>query len=443
MGGSINDLLKCDQNTLRKGILELFGLMVGFFVFGVLAARRKRQEAFGSLWAQRNYNFERKKMATPAGFKTLLECPYNKAHRVQATAMARHLFKCRKMHPNMEFATCPFNHAHRVPEPELKMHTAQCEDRANFDMYKYCITTAAATHTSTEAQEPELIFNTEDPINARPVQDDEEECWDDLRVPAYNPAEYCEKAKIIRKATLMTPAEKRAFYEKENERHKILDVKIKREQGIESDSDSERRRRKRSRSRSPVRPSRRRSPSDSGRRRRSRSNSRFRRSPSPVRPRRRSPSISPPAARARNSRSNSRKSRSTTPVRDRFRQRSRSRSRSAGRFRRHRPSSRSRSRSAERFRRRRPSPFVERRSRYEDYIRVDREKLVTERATAEAPRYGARYHLYDTYDRPSVSYGSASSRYDAYARFRDSYRDRRPARRDSDDEQVYRRDFRD
>lgn len=384
-------------------------------------------------------------VATPAGFKTLLECPYNKAHRVQATAMARHLFKCRKMHPDKKFATCPFNHAHLVPEPELKMHTAQCEDRANFDMYKYCITTAAATHTSTEAQEPELIFNTEDPINAKPVQDDDDECWDDLRIPAYNPAEYCEKAKIIRKATLMTPAEKRAFYEKENERHKVLDVKIKREQGIDSDSDSsERRRRRRNRSRSPrgsrspVR--RRRSPSKSPvRRRRSRSNSRFRKSPSPVRPRRRSPSASPPPARSRRSRSNSRKSRSDSPDLRNRRFRSRSRSRSPNRFRRHRPSSRSRSRSAERFRRRRPSPYAERRSRYEDYIRVDREKLVTERANGDAFRYGHRHQLYDTYDRPGTSYGGR--RYDTFDR--DHYRDRRPARRDSDDEQVYRRDFRD
>lgn len=399
-------------------------------------------------------------MATPAGFKTLLECPYNKAHRVQATAMARHLFKCRKMHPDKKFATCPFNHAHLVPEPELKMHTAQCEDRANFDMYKYCITTAAATHTSTEAQEPELIFNTEDPINAKPVQDDDDECWDDLRIPAYNPAEYCKQAKIIRKATLMTPAEKRAFYEKENERHKVLDVKIKREQGIDSDSDtSERRRRRQRRSRSksksprvtrspvrrrrsptksPVRP--RRSPSKSPvRRRRSRSNSRFRRSPSPVRPRRRSPSASPPPARSRRSRSNSRKSRSDSPDL-RNRRRSRSRSRSVNRFRRHRPSSRSRSRSAERFRRRRPSPYAERRSRYEDYIRVDREKLVTERANGDSHRYGPRHQLYDTYDRPGTSYGGR--RYETFDRD-PHYRDRRPARRDSDDEQVYRRDFRD
>lgn len=116
------------------------------------------------------------------------------------------------------------------------------------------------------------------------------------------------------------------------------------------------------------------------------------------------------------------------------RSRSRSRSRSVNRFRRHRPSSRSRSRSAERFRRRRPSPYAERRRRYEDYIRVDREKLVTERANADAPRYGMRYQLYDTYDRPEPSY-----RYNTIER----YRDRRPVRRDSDDDQVYRRDFRD
>ncbi|EAT38369.1 AAEL009728-PA [Aedes aegypti] len=195
-------------------------------------------------------------MATPMGYGTLLECPYNKSHRVQATAMARHLFKCRKMHPNIEFVTCPFNHAHKVAEPELKMHTATCEDRANFDMYKYCITTAAATHTSSEAQEPELVYNTEDPIAPQKVHDDDDECWDDLRIPAYNPQEYCAQAKIIRKATLKTPAEKRAFYEQEMKRHKELEIKIKQEKGedIDEPSSSSSRngdRKRRSRSRSP------------------------------------------------------------------------------------------------------------------------------------------------------------------------------------------------
>ncbi|XP_053690765.1 gametocyte-specific factor 1 homolog [Sabethes cyaneus] len=173
-------------------------------------------------------------MSAPVGYGLLLECPYNKAHRVRPTAMARPLFKCCKIYPDTQFVICPFNHAHRIAESELKMHTATCEDRANFHLYKYCLTTAAATATygTTEAlQEPELIYNNEDPIGPRKVRgnSDDDECWDDLRFPAYNPQEYCANAKIIRKATRKTPAEKRKFYEEETQRHQELDAKIKRE----------------------------------------------------------------------------------------------------------------------------------------------------------------------------------------------------------------------
>ncbi|KXJ77470.1 serine/arginine repetitive matrix protein 5 [Aedes albopictus] len=381
-------------------------------------------------------------MATPMGYGTLLECPYNKSHRVQATAMARHLFKCRKMHPNIEFVTCPFNHAHKVAEPELKMHTATCEDRANFDMYKYCITTAAATHTSSEAQEPELIYNQEDPIAPQKVHDDDDECWDDLRIPAYNPQEYCAQAKIIRKATLKTPAEKRAFYEQEMKRHKELDVKIKQEKGEDIDeprsSNGDRRRRSRSRS-PPIRSRRRsrsplafreRSPLESQRppRRRSRSSSRgSRRS---IKRRSPSPSI---AARSRRSRSNSRKSRSLSPLRDRKRRRSPSVERP--RFLRASPPLVERPRL-----RRSPSPEIRRVvPRYSEYDRyMDRERY-------------ARY-AYDRYDYPPTR----PERYDAYVRYPHyDYSSRYPVRmerdtrraispRDRDDEEhIYRRDFRD
>lgn len=342
------------------------------------------------------------------GYGTLLECPYNKSHRVQATAMARHLFKCRKMYPNTEFVTCPFNHAHKVAEPELKMHAATCEDRANFDMYKYCITTAAATHQSA-TQEPELIYNDEDPIAPQKVHDDDDECWDDLRIPAYNPADYCSQAKIIRKATLMTPTEKRTFYEQEGKRHRELEVKIKQEKGedIEPSSSNEEHRR-RTRSRSPVR---------SRRRSRSPLYMRRRRSPSPRRPyrsssrgsrsnKRRSPS--PLVVRSRRSRSNSRKSRSLSPVRDR---------------------KRGRSRSPERLRSRRsPSP--------------DPRRLAALRSA---------YDRLDERDRYSRPYYEYPSRYDGYARVpqyhylpsRDPPRYEYDPRDRDDEEYIYRRDFRD
>lgn len=354
------------------------------------------------------------------GYGTLLECPYNKSHRVQATAMARHLFKCRKMHPNTEFVTCPFNHAHKVAAPELKMHTATCDDRANFDMYKYCITTAAATHQSSEAQEPELIYNQEDPVGPQKVQADDDECWDDLRIPAYNPEEYCSQAKIIRKATLMTPAEKRTFYENEMKRHRDLDVKIKLEKGedIEPTTSRNEEHKKRPRSRSPVRSRKRsRSPLVVTRhrspvaRRRSRSTSRgarVQKRPSPA------PLV---VARSRRSRSNSRKSRSLSPIRDRKRRRSRS---------------------IERRRvMRSPSPLP-------DY----------RRAAAVRSAYD-RYEERDRYSRPYYDY-TPTPRYEAYVRYpqldyppsralppRNERESRRGISRDRDDEEfIYRRDFR-
>ncbi|XP_065077458.1 protein SON-like [Ochlerotatus camptorhynchus] len=360
-------------------------------------------------------------MASIMGYGTLLECPYNKSHRVQATAMARHLFKCRKMHPNTEFVTCPFNHAHKVAEPELKMHTATCDDRANFDMYKYCITTAAATHQSSESQEPELIYNQEDPIGPQKVRDEDDECWDDLRIPAYNPEQYCSQAKIIRKATLMTPAEKRTFYEQEMKRHRELDVKIKQEKGedIEPTTSSNGGHKKRQRSRSPVRSRKRsrsplvvarhRSPVAALPRRRSRSSSRGsrshkRRSPSPF-----------VVARSRQSRSNSRKSRSLSPIRDRKRRR---------------------------------SPSVDRRR-----IRRSPSPLPDHRRAAAVRSAYEQYEERNRYSRPYYDY---TPRYDAYVRYPQfdyppsrapprAERDSRPIiSRDRDDEEfIYRRDFRD
>ncbi|XP_058445413.1 gametocyte-specific factor 1 homolog [Malaya genurostris] len=325
-------------------------------------------------------------MATPVGYGHLLECPYNKSHRVQATAMARHLLKCRKMYPDTQFVTCPFNHAHKIAEPELKMHTATCEDRANFDMYKYCITTAASTQAG-EPPEPELIYNNEDPIAPKKVQDDDDECWDDLRIPAYNPQEYCATAKIIRKATLKTPAEKRVFYEQETQRHKELDIKIKQEIKDNGSSSS------RSRSRSTSRSRR-------FRTRRSRS-------------RRRSPSFT----RSRRSRSNSRKSLSPSPERERRRTRSRSVERRSNR-------------------RRSPSPDYRRQR-----MALDRYERQYDRS--EYHHYPSRY---DSYSRPH-EYDRYPPRYDRHTLASSYERERRFGRRDSrdleDEEHIYRRDLRD
>lgn len=176
---------------------------------------------------------------TPPGYNELLQCPYEKAHRIQAHAMSKHLFKCRKNHPNQKFVSCPFNESHRVAALELKLHAQNCEDRASFETYKYYITTGAKEK---DMKEPELVYNNSPPKDLykkyrdktsdeepEPEQKssllDDDECWDDMNAPAYNPQKYCETAKVIRKATLKTPSEKKAFYE--SERLRLEDLKLK------------------------------------------------------------------------------------------------------------------------------------------------------------------------------------------------------------------------
>lgn len=190
------------------------------------------------------------KMSTPAGYGELIQCPYEKAHRIQAHAMSKHLFKCRKNHPNQKLVSCPFNESHRVNEKELKLHVQSCEDRASFETYKYCIASKSAN--APENNPPELVYNNSPPKDPFKVgrysqsrkdedddenwddekeqklpvaNDEEDECWDDMNVPAYNPQKYCEQAKVIRKATLKAPAEKKAFYEAERLRLQNLRLK--------------------------------------------------------------------------------------------------------------------------------------------------------------------------------------------------------------------------
>ncbi|XP_038105821.1 gametocyte-specific factor 1 homolog [Culex quinquefasciatus] len=149
----------------------------------------------------------------------LLFCPYNRAHRIRPDAMPKHLYKCRRNHPKTRLVICPFNTIHHVSGPELNAHIAECPDRAAFELYKYCITDGSRQSHTPTAQEPELIYNNEPPRQAtgRSLQDDDE-CWDESAVPAYNPHAYCKSANVIRKATNMKKSQKREFYQAERER---------------------------------------------------------------------------------------------------------------------------------------------------------------------------------------------------------------------------------
>lgn len=53
----------------------------------------------------------------------LLECPYDKSHRILKHRMQIHLRKCGRnhVHPKEDLVTCPFNVTHVVPKVELEV----------------------------------------------------------------------------------------------------------------------------------------------------------------------------------------------------------------------------------------------------------------------------------------------------------------------------------
>uniref|UniRef100_A0A8B9M2N3 Gametocyte specific factor 1 n=3 Tax=Accipitrinae TaxID=8955 RepID=A0A8B9M2N3_9AVES len=61
----------------------------------------------------------------------LIQCPYNKHHRIRACRFPYHLVKCRKSYPEVakELATCPFNARHLVPQADLSDHIMKCNDK--------------------------------------------------------------------------------------------------------------------------------------------------------------------------------------------------------------------------------------------------------------------------------------------------------------------------
>ncbi|XP_069882561.1 gametocyte-specific factor 1-like isoform X1 [Dipodomys merriami] len=61
----------------------------------------------------------------------LLQCPYDKNHKIRSCRFPYHLVKCRKNHPDIaaKLATCPFNARHLVPRDQLSEHIATCMDK--------------------------------------------------------------------------------------------------------------------------------------------------------------------------------------------------------------------------------------------------------------------------------------------------------------------------
>ncbi|NXA43101.1 GTSF1 factor, partial [Eudromia elegans] len=61
----------------------------------------------------------------------LVQCPYDKHHRIRARRFPYHLVKCRKSYPQVakQLSTCPFNARHLVPQADLRDHISNCNDK--------------------------------------------------------------------------------------------------------------------------------------------------------------------------------------------------------------------------------------------------------------------------------------------------------------------------
>ncbi|KPP66563.1 hypothetical protein Z043_114926 [Scleropages formosus] len=72
----------------------------------------------------------------------LVQCPFDKNHKIRACRFPYHIIKCRKNHPKLanELRTCPFNARHLMPSHELSHHVANCTDRQKVKADIMCTT---------------------------------------------------------------------------------------------------------------------------------------------------------------------------------------------------------------------------------------------------------------------------------------------------------------
>lgn len=134
------------------------------------------------------------------GYNNTVTCPYNKSHNILRERFQTHLVKCSKSYPNIILKTCPFNTTHLINESDFDVctvhttattkimflelifclfcfcfqyHVTECEDRANFDLYRFPIAAAAAAPQENRPPAPEPVYV--------PLPDDGEN-WDDVSV---------------------------------------------------------------------------------------------------------------------------------------------------------------------------------------------------------------------------------------------------------------------
>ncbi|XP_033215714.1 gametocyte-specific factor 1 isoform X2 [Belonocnema kinseyi] len=60
---------------------------------------------------------------------TVVQCPYDKSHKIARCRLQRHLVKCEKQYPETFREICPFNATHRFSKLEMQEHIEKCPMR--------------------------------------------------------------------------------------------------------------------------------------------------------------------------------------------------------------------------------------------------------------------------------------------------------------------------
>uniref|UniRef100_A0A1A9W6T9 CHHC U11-48K-type domain-containing protein n=1 Tax=Glossina brevipalpis TaxID=37001 RepID=A0A1A9W6T9_9MUSC len=129
----------------------------------------------------------------------MVECPYNKSHRMLRKRLAKHLVKCRVHYPDTELKSCPFNSIHLVSDEEFEIHAINCPDRKLITEYKSV-----------------LQSKLEDGPKQKPVESDEN--WDTTEVTDYDPKKYLGSTPLLQRPDGTCPSERKAFIKNKRKR---------------------------------------------------------------------------------------------------------------------------------------------------------------------------------------------------------------------------------
>ncbi|KAH0628989.1 hypothetical protein JD844_010693 [Phrynosoma platyrhinos] len=69
--------------------------------------------------------------------ETLMQCPYDKNHKIRACRFPYHLVKCRQNNQSVakQLVTCPYNARHRIPKEQFNLHIETCEHKVSIEPY--------------------------------------------------------------------------------------------------------------------------------------------------------------------------------------------------------------------------------------------------------------------------------------------------------------------